>query len=115
MSKDFNSMLQGNTGEAVALLFFIKHGYEVYLPFNTGSTCDLIVTKYNKTYRVSVKSTSFKHRGGKRYMLNLSQRTSVNKKFDAQTSDLVFGYVVPEDRFKILPSKKIKAKYSISI
>lgn len=110
-----NTNLQGNIGEAKALQYFIKEGYEVYLPFGTASKYDMIVVKDNLAYRVSVKTTSRKAPSGK-YLLKIEQgKLKSMKPFDKDSIDFLFAYVLPEDRYILLNAKSITKTRSITI
>lgn len=107
--------LQGNIGEAKALEYFISKGYEVYLPFGTATSCDLVVYKDGTCERVSVKTTRRKSRGNG-WMVKIRQSGRAGEiPFDSTTSDILFIYVVPEDRIVIINSKDIKSKFEITI
>lgn len=110
-----NSNMKGNIGEAEALKYFLKEGYEVYLPFGTASKCDMIVTKDNITSRVSVKTTCSKVKNGK-YSVRIRQgKMNKDIPFDNTSSDILFIYVLPEDRIVILKSLDITAKMAIYV
>jgi len=110
-----DSNLKGNIGESVALNYFIKEGYEVYIPFGTAISCDFIVLKNNIVLRVSVKSGSRMSPSGK-YEINIRQQIKHKSiPFNNKSIDLLFLYVIPEDRFKILEAKDIKNKNIITI
>lgn len=108
--------LKGNIGEAKALWYFVKEGYEVYLPFGTASKCDMIVSKDNKTFRVSVKTTSRKSKSGKNYLVKIKQgKLNSQVHFNNEDSDLLFVYLIPEDKYIIFESKNITQKSEITI
>lgn len=110
-----DSNLKGNIGESVALNYFLKNGYEVYVPFGTATSCDMIVFRDGISLRVSVKSGSRQSRNGK-YEINIRQQ--VKRKsvpFKQESCDILFLYVIPEDRFKILNSKDVTNKNIITI
>lgn len=110
-----NTNLKGNIGEAKALQYFISEGYEVYLPFGTASKCDLIVLKNNITKRISVKTTTSKTSSGK-YRVKIRQsKLNEDKPFDKNSSDILFIYVLPEDRVVILNSMEIDKISEITI
>lgn len=110
-----NSNLKGNIGEAKALSYFISNGYEVYIPFGTATKCDLIVLKDNKTYRVSVKSTSSKNKSGS-YNVRLRQsKMNEDKPFRKEDSDLLFVYIIPENKHLVLKSKDINVINTLSV
>lgn len=110
-----NSNLKGNIGESEALAYFIREGYEVYLPFGTATTCDLVVVKGGITKKVSVKTTSSTHKNGK-YIVKIRQG-KLNKQlpFDNTSSDILFIYIQPENRYYILESSTIKTKYELTV
>lgn len=110
-----DSNMKGNIGEAEALKYFIKEGYEVYLPFGTATKCDMVVIKDNILSRVSVKTTCSKVKNGK-YSVRIRQG-KLNKEipFDNTSSDILFIYVLPEDIVVILKSSEITAKMAIYV
>lgn len=110
-----DSNLKGNIGESAALAYFIKEGYEVYLPFGTATSCDLIVMKLGVVSRVSVKTTSSKHKNGK-YKVRIRQG-KLNKQipFNNDASDILFIYIQPENRYCILFSKDVKTGFELTI
>lgn len=111
-----NTNLQGNIGEAKALHYFISEGYEVYLPFGTASKYDMIVCKDNNTYKVSVKTTSSKSSTLGKYSLRIGQGKLRNRvAFNKEESDLLFAYILPEDKFIIFNSKDITQQFEITI
>ena len=109
-----NTNLKGNIGEAKALEYFIKEGYEVYLPFGTASKCDMVVSKNGIVQRVSVKTTS-KSKNNK-YFVRIKQG-KLNKEvpFDKEGSDLLFIYLLPIDKIFIFNSKDITQKFELVI
>lgn len=109
-----DSNLKGNIAEAEALKYFIKNGYEVYIPFGTATKCDLVILKNNVLERVSVKSTSSFREG--KYIVKISQgKLNKNTPFDKDSSDILFIYILPEDRIEILYSKEISQKFEIRL
>ena len=110
-----NTNLQGNIGETIALKHFIKEGYEVYLPFGTATSCDMIVLKDGLSQRVSVKSASTKQASGNWRVRVKQGKLNKTEPFDPDGSDLLFVYIVPEDRYVILKSKDIGRKFEITL
>lgn len=107
--------IKGNLGEAKALHYFISNGYEVFTSFGTASSCDMIVLKDGITQRVSVKTTTSITPSGK-YRVDLRQKGHKNHKdFDSTTSDLLFFYVIPEDRVVLLETKSLDRATYITI
>lgn len=114
-----NTNLQGNIGEAKAISFFIEQGYNVYLPFGTASTNDMVIEKDNEIKRVSVKTTNSvaKSSSGKiKYIVRIRQG-KLNKQipFDNKASDILFVYILPEDRIVLFNSNEITAKFEITV
>jgi hypothetical protein len=111
-----NCNLQGNLAEAEALKYFVSLGYEVYLPFGTASTVDMIVCNEEETLRVSVKSTSLPSKTKGKWRVNLSQNVRDGRIcFKPEKCDLVFVYIVPEDRIIVFDSKDIKVKTELTV
>lgn len=107
--------LKGNLGESKALYYFISNGYEVFTSFGTASSCDMVVLKNNLIQRVSVKSTTRITPSGK-YIIDLRQRGHKNHKtFDNTASDLLFIYVIPEDRIELIETKSIDSTSTLTI
>lgn len=110
---------KGRIGESAATFYFTQNGYEVYLPVFGNTGADLVVSKDGILYRVEVKSTSFKLPSGK-YKVALRQirpnRTgNTIKKFNGNSSDLLFIYVEPENRSLVLDSKNLHDRSSIDV
>jgi hypothetical protein len=100
---------QGNSGEAKALLHFLKEGYEVYPSYGSGCSCDIIILKDNQLQRVSAKSTS---RMMSKSSWEVSLRQTRYKKmvgFDKNSCDLVTVYIEPEDRLLVFKAEDIKS------
>lgn len=111
-----NTNLKGNIGESKALTYFISQGYEVYIPFGTATKCDMIVTKDNKVYRVSVKSTSTKTKSLKGYKVGIRQgKLKSTTVFNKEDSDILFIYIIPEDLYFIFNTQDVTHKNEISI
>lgn len=111
-----DSNLKGNIGEAAAILHFTKEGYEIYTPLGTASKCDMVIMKDGEVLRVSVKTTSTKSKNGKKWDVRIRQGKLNNQiPFDKTSSDLLFIYILPEDRNIILKSKDVKSGYTITI
>lgn len=105
---------KGNLGESKALHYFISNGYEVFTSFGTASSCDMIVLKDGILQRVSVKATTSTTRSGK-YRVDLRQKGhKSHKTFDNTTSDLLFCYIIPEDRIVLLETDKIDKTSTIT-
>lgn len=110
-----NSNLKGNIGESETVAYFIREGYEVYLPFGTAAKCDLIIVKNNIVQRVSVKSTASKQKSGN-YRVKIRQgKMNCLTPFNIYSSDILFIYIIPEGRFHILQSKDIKTQFEITV
>lgn len=110
-----NTNLQGNIGESIALKHFISEGYEVYLPFGTASKYDMIVVKDNIPQRVSVKTTTRKTKSGK-WLVKIEQgKLKKMAPFDKVNIDLLFIYIVLENRHVILDTKDIKTTKCLTI
>lgn len=106
---------KGNIAESKVLTYFLELGYEVYLPFGTATTNDMVVIKDNTTKRVSVKSTSSKSKSGK-WEVRVRQITHLGTTlFDNSKTDLLVVYIIPENRIVVLEAKDIKAKTGISV
>lgn len=111
----------GNLGEAKALEYFIKLGYDVFVSFGGKAEFDLVIyCKETKIIsRVSVKTTSNKLKSGKFEVQLREVRSNKNKNniryFNKDSSDLVFIYVIPDDRCVVLLSKDINNTSSISV
>jgi hypothetical protein len=111
-----NCNYQGNLAESVALNYFIKEGYEVYTPFGTALSCDMVVFKNGISQRVSVKSGSRLSKNGKKYEINIRQQTrSGSISFNKESCDILFLYATPINKFKIIESKIVKNRNIITI
>ena len=110
---------KGILGEAKVLLYFIEKGYEIFLPYSDGTPFDLIITKDNKIYRVSVKYTSRATSTSWIVSLKNVSRRKDNaialKKFDNTECDLVAIYNGIENKILVLDALKIQTKIEISV
>ena len=79
-------------------------GYEVYVPFGSGASCDLIAVKDNKTQRVEVETSSKLHKSGAPVFDLRSNRNGVNYFFDSTKSDLLACFSVPLEMVILTPS-----------
>ena len=114
-----SSVDQGRRGEASTVAYFVKEGYEVFLPMFGNASCDLIVVKDGKISRVECKSTSVKTPSGK-WIAQLRQvrhnRTANTvKKFDSNNSELLAIYVVDEDRVVVLESIEVHGNSTVTV
>lgn len=114
-----NRREKGILGEAKVLLYFVEKGYEIFLPYSDGTPFDLIITKDNKLYRVSVKYTSRETTTSWAVTLKSVSRRKDNKNlvknFDNTECDLVAIYSSIEDRILILDAKKITTKTELRV
>lgn len=106
----------GNDGEWLAMQHFINEGYEVFRTLFDNATCDMLVVKKNKTYRVEVKTTTVKTRAGN-YEVSLKStrprcRGNTVKSFDGYASDLLVCVVLPTQRVHIFNSLDMNGKYN---
>lgn len=114
-----SSVDQGRVGESATVAYFVKEGYEVFLPMFGNASCDLIVVKDGKISRVECKSTSVRTPSGK-WIAQLRQvrsnKTSNNiKKFDANNSELLAIYIVDEDRVVVLDSLLVHGNSTVTV
>jgi hypothetical protein len=111
--KIMDTNLQGNIGESKAVTYFIANGYNVYLPFGTASSNDMIIK------RVSVKTTKTRTRcvnETKKYIVKIRQgKLNSQIPFNNQGSDILCVYILPEDKIVLLISNEITAKYEITV
>lgn len=110
---------QGRIGEAAIVSYFVQNGFDVFLPQFGNTACDLIVLKDNEVSRVECKSTRSKTSSGK-YEVQLRQtrnnKTSSNvKKFNADNSEILAIYIVPENKVIILDSKDYDGRTSVNV
>jgi hypothetical protein len=105
--------MNGTIGEISAAKYFTEKGYFVYLPIDGHAPFDLIAYK-DKAYRVSVKSTTRKC--GNKYVVELRQNRYKKKtNFSARDSDIIFVYVLPEQRFALFESGDFDGKTAIYV
>lgn len=110
---------KGNISEAKVLTYFIENGYDVFTPFTANPPYDLIISKDNEVFRVSVKSTSESDKNSWQVALrNYSVRRDgrlVRKYFDNTSSDILAVYIIPENRIVTYESKLITNKSTMNI
>lgn len=110
---------KGHLAETEAIAWFIRNGYEVYLPAHDCAKYDLIVHKEGILNRVSVKFCSSSTGDSWRVQLrNMSRRKDNKMKvdlFDSSSFDLVVVYIEPEDRISVIKSTEIKTKTELRI
>lgn len=104
--------MQGAIGEIKAQEYFIRNGYNVYLPVYGQDPFDLVVLRENIFSKVSVRSTAHKQLNA--WMVNLRSKSS-QAHFDNTSIDLLFVYIINEDRSILFNAKEIKNKRGISI
>ena len=95
--------------EVEAMAWFIRDGYDVYVPLNDCGKYDLLVTKDGEVSRVSVKFCSAQAPSGSWSveMRNVSRRNAGTvqvDKFNATMFDLIAVYIGPEDRVVVVPA-----------
>lgn len=106
---------KGNIGEAKAILYFTAEGYTVFTPLGVATPFDLIIYKDGLLKRVSVKSSCDKVKSGK-YEVRLGQTVRRGElPFDSDSCDILFLYVLPEDRFVVIETKSFTNTKSITI
>lgn len=66
-----NTNMQGNIGLGAAINYFTRNHYTVSLPLNDSQDYDFIVDKDNVLSRVQVKTTRYKPKNSKSYVVNL--------------------------------------------
>lgn len=110
---------KGKIGESKVLCELIEQDYDIYLPYSDGTPFDLIASKDNKLYRVSIKYTSFFDKGAWVVGLrNVSRRNNGEvcvKKFDKNSCDILAVYIQPENRIVLIESKNISATCSLAV
>lgn len=111
-----NSIQQGNLAESKVVSHFIQLGYEIYVPFGSGNSCDMVITKDGMARRVSVKSSSHKIPKYNSWTIELRQRNlHRTNHFDSSKSDILAVYLPVEDRIIILESNQITNKSKMRI
>lgn len=111
--------LQGNIGEAKAILYYTEVGYEVFLPTTNASDIDLIAVKGSESIRVQVKSSSYM-KSQWSYEVKLSTsggNQSWNRKhktISEETVDEVFIWC-SDDSLWTVPSKVVSGRKSICL
>lgn len=97
-------------GEQVELQFVLKAvslGFGVARPYGDTQAYDVIVESEKRLWRVQVKSTDCRYRGG--YALAATHsRQSARQPYEESEIDLLAGYVIPEDLWYLIPVKKVR-------
>lgn len=101
---------QGNEAEMIAVLDYCKRGYEIFLPFGAGGTCDFIAVKDSETVKVEVKSAN-----NKRGVVCLKRRHYKSSVPYSSTSDITYLVNLITGTTKELLTKELLGRTSIKI
>jgi hypothetical protein len=114
-----NSKRQGDVGVAMAISWFMRNGFRIFLPLGDYPDVDLVVGMDDKLYNVQVKTTTYKSPAGN-YIANLKvsggnrSGAGKSKHFDPTLVDYVFVYAEDESLY-FIPSYAIEARAMISL
>jgi hypothetical protein len=95
-------------GEWAELRFMAEamfHGYKVSKPWGDSSAFDIGVESGRRILRVQVKSTS--NRTGTGYLCQFKPNYHKKQDYTLQQIDFFAAYVIPQDRWYIIPAKVI--------
>ena len=95
-------------GEWTELVFMAKamfHGYKISKPWGDSSAFDIGVESGRRILRVQVKSTA--NRTGTGYLCQFKPNATKKQDYTLQQIDFFAGYVIPQDRWYIIPAKVI--------
>jgi hypothetical protein len=107
-----NAKKRGEWAELVFAARAIREGLLLARPWGESCGYDFVVDQeYGRMMRVQVKSTLFPE-GKEGYSCSLKDSRGPYKK---NSFDFVAAYVIPEDIWFIIPEKKIRGMWSISL
>lgn len=108
----------GSFAESKVITEFIKHKFDIFLPFYGDSPFDIFAYKDNISYRVQVKATT-QHPTPGSYMVDLRSRrlgsngNCVIKHFNRTSCDLLAIYIQPIDTICFINTKDLEDRSSI--
>jgi hypothetical protein len=114
-----NPKRQGDVGTAMAISWFMKNGYEIFMPLGDYPDCDLVVRIDARLCSVQVKTTYYKNSAGN-YIVHLRVNggnrsgTGKTKHFDPTKIDYVFAFAEDESMY-LIPSYAIEARAGLSL
>lgn len=111
------TVTQGAIGVGKAISYFTANGRTVSIPLNDNQPYDLVVD-IDGLKRVSVKTTRYKPKGSKNYVVELkSCRHNKNenklKKFDGEAVDFLF--VCTDENLYLVPAMEVHDTTALSL
>jgi hypothetical protein len=114
-----NPRKQGDLGELSAIDWFVRKGYDVFLPLGHSPDVDLVADDGEKLHRVQVKTSTYLARDG---VFNVTVRTSggnqswngLVKKLDPSRIDFLF-VLVADGRRWLIPSSALRQCTSVTL
>lgn len=110
---------QGRRGEAAVAAYFVRLGYDVYMPTFGNARSDMIIDTGSKIWRIEVKTTktptpSGKHMVALRSIRHNNKENIVNK-FDGTKSDYLAVYVEPLDLVHVFDSPGLHGRSNLTV
>jgi len=108
----------GSFAESKVITEFIKHKFDIFLPFYGDSPFDIFAYKDNISYRIQVKATTREPTLGS-YIVDLRSQSlrsngkCVVKLFNKTSYDILAIYIQPIDTICFINTKEIENKNSI--
>jgi hypothetical protein len=114
-----NPKRQGDVGTAMAISWFMKHSYEIFMPLGDYPDCDLVVRIDARLCSIQVRTTYYKSPTGN-YVVHLrvngGNRSGAGKTkhFDPTRVAYVFAFAEDESMY-LIPSYAIEARSALSM
>lgn len=110
-----NSNRRGNIGMGYAIAKLTELGYNISIPITDSQDYDLVADLEGKLLKVQVKTTSFKDKKSKYYMVALRTKSYKEmKSFRDSSCDLLF-VLTEEGRMYLIPKDKILVKNGLTL
>ena len=112
--------MAGTLGEIKAAAHLVSLGYRIFWPLDSHDKFDLVAFKDNQFLKVQVKSSSFRTKASKSWIVTLDNVTHKSgggverRTISNDNCDLLAVYIIPEDRVVILETG-FEGKTRISI
>lgn len=111
-----NTKRQGAVGVAIAVAYYTKLGYAVFVPVSDVSRYDLVVDNGSRLIRVEVKTTSQENGSlGLRTLGGNQSWSGEIKRISVNDCDEVFCYNVITESIKIYPASELEGKTKITV
>ena len=104
---------RGELAEIRFLLAAAARGLTVAKPWGDSDPFDFLVGRDGRYLRVQVKSTTSRHRGGGQF--RVSCHPCIRRAYTPREVDIIAAYVVPEDKWFLIPIRALKGVTTIAV